>query len=68
MHDQNGRCYYSDVQFSFERSDPNYWSLERIDNSKHHTFDNTVLVCRIMNGSSQLSKEIIQQIYNSFEY
>ena len=68
MHDQNGRCYYSDVQFSFERSDPNYWSLERLDNSKHHTFDNTVLICRIMNGSSQLSKDIIQQIYNSFEY
>lgn len=67
LHSQNGRCYISGVPFSFNRTDPNYWSLERLDNSQHHTIENTVLVCRIMNGSTQLTKEIIQKIYNEYE-
>jgi len=63
LHDQKGRCNYSGVPFSFKRDDPNYWSLERIDNTKHHTIENTVLICRIMNGAYQLTKDIIQEIY-----
>jgi hypothetical protein len=66
IHTQKGRCYISGVPFSFNRYDPNYWSLERLDNSQHHTVDNTVLVCRIMNGRTQLTKEIIQHIYNKY--
>jgi hypothetical protein len=66
LNNQKGRCYMSGVPFSFNRSDPNYWSLERIDNSQHHTIENTVLVCRIMNGRTQLTKEIIQNIYNEY--
>jgi hypothetical protein len=66
IHSQEGKCYFSGVPFSFNRSDPNYWSLERIDNSQHHTIENTVLVCRIMNGATQLTKEIIEDIYNEY--
>jgi len=66
LHEQKGRCYLSGVPFSFNRFDPNYWSLERVDNTKHHTNENTVLICRIMNGRTQLTKEIIQQIYNEY--
>ena len=66
IHTQKGRCYISGVPFSFNRYDPNYWSLERLDNSQHHMVDNTVLVCRIMNGRTQLTKEIIQHIYNKY--
>ena len=66
LHNQKGRCYISNVPFSFNRFDPNYWSLERIDNLQHHTIENTVLICRIMNGRTQLSKEIIQLIYDEY--
>ena len=66
IHTQKGRCYISGVPFSFNRNDPNYWSLERLDNSQHHTIENTVLVCRIMNGRTQLTEEIIQHIYNEY--
>ena len=66
IHIQKGRCYRSGAPFSFNRSDPNYWSLERLDNSKHHTIENTVLVCRIMNGATQITNEIIQYIYNEY--
>lgn len=65
LHSQKGRCYISGVPFSFNRTDPNYWSLERLDNLQHHTIENTVLVCRIMNGATQLTHEIIQHIYNA---
>ena len=57
---QSGRCFYSGIPFSLDRSDPNYWSVERLDNAECHTIANTVLVCRIMNGASQMSKEILQ--------
>lgn len=66
IHSQKGKCYLSGVPFSFNRSDPNYWSLERLDNLQHHTIENSVLVCRIMNGRTQLTKEIIQNIYNEY--
>jgi hypothetical protein len=67
LHEQKGKCYLSGVPFSFNRDDPNYWSLERLDNTKHHTIENTVLICRIMNGATQLTREIIQQIYNEYK-
>jgi hypothetical protein len=67
LHSQDGRCYLSGVPFSFNINDPNYWSLERLDNKKHHTVENTVLVCRIMNGAVQLTKEIIQKMYNEYK-
>lgn len=66
MHEQKGRCYLSNIPFSFNRDDPNYWSLERLDNNQHHTLENTVLICRIMNGATQLTKVIIQEIYNKY--
>jgi hypothetical protein len=68
LHEQKGRCYLSGVKFSFERNNPNYWSLERLDNTKHHTIENTVLICRIMNGATQLTKDIIQKIYDEYKF
>jgi hypothetical protein len=65
LRDQKGKCYLSDVFFSFNMDDPNFWSLERLDNTKHHTIENTVLVCRIMNGATRITKDIIEKIFHS---
>ena len=66
LRDQQGKCYLSNVFFSFNMNDPNFWSLERLDNTKHHTIENTVLVCRIMNGATRITKDIIEKIFHSF--
>ena len=48
---QGWRCFKSGVKLSMNRNSWNYPSLERLDNSKNHTLDNTVLICRLLNTS-----------------
>lgn len=67
INNQEGRCYLTGVPFSLNRDDPNYWSLERLDNTKNHTIENTVLICRIMNGVCQITKDIIKKIYDEYK-
>ena len=48
---QGWKCYISGVKLSMNRNSWNYLSLERLDNTKNHTLDNTVLICRLLNTS-----------------
>lgn len=57
--EQKGKCYYTDIPFSLKRDTWNYFSLERIDNSKNHTYDNTKFICRIFNTAGQLNRSKI---------
>lgn len=56
MVDQNCKCYYSGIRFSLNRDIWNYFSIERLDNSKNHTVDNCVFVCRLFNTAGQLNR------------
>lgn len=51
--EQNGRCYWSglflDPNFNRVKHHPFAISVERLDNSKGYTYDNTVLTRRIFN-------------------
>lgn len=47
---QQGRCFYSNIAFSFNRDDWRHWSIERIDNEKGHAKGNVVLICRAFNA------------------
>ena len=46
---QGFKCYYTGIPFSKDRNSWNYLSLERLDNTKNHTDENTVFICRIFN-------------------
>lgn len=48
---QGWKCFISGVKLSMNRNSWNYPSLERLDNTKNHTLDNTVLICRLLNTS-----------------
>lgn len=50
---QNWKCYISGIKFSMNRNSWNYPSLERLDNTKNHTLENTVLICRLLNTSDK---------------
>jgi len=54
---QKMKCYYTNIPFSTDRDTWNFWSLERIDNSKNHTDENTVFVCRIFNTTGGLNRK-----------
>ena len=54
---QKMKCYYTGIPFSTHKDEWNYWSLERLDNDKNHTDENTVFICRIFNGRSQLNRK-----------
>jgi hypothetical protein len=54
---QNMKCFYTQIPFSLSNDKWNYWSLERIDNKKNHSDDNTVLICRIFNTKGQLNRK-----------
>ncbi len=56
---QNFKCYYTGIQFSFDRDTWNYFSLERINNNLHHTDENTVFICRMFNTAGQLNRNKI---------
>jgi hypothetical protein len=56
MIDQKCKCHYTGILFSFNRDTWNYFSIERLDNSKNHTVDNCVFICRLFNTAGQLNK------------
>lgn len=51
--EQKGRCYYSGIPLVFKRKSDWMMSLERLDNSKGYTKENTVLVCAEFNSTDQ---------------
>lgn len=67
--EQKGKCYYSSIPLKLETEAEWMCSLERLDNKKGYTSENTVLICIEFNssdytvsatcaeGSSQWSKE-----------
>jgi hypothetical protein len=59
MVDQKCKCYYTGIPFSFNRDTWNYFSVERLDNSKNHTVDNCVFICRLFNTAGQLNEHKI---------
>ena len=56
MVQQKCKCHYTGIPFSFKRDTWNYFSLERLDNSKNHTLYNCVFVCRLFNTAGQLNE------------
>lgn len=54
---QKMKCYYTGIPLSTERDTWNYWSLERLDNNKNHTYENTVFICRIFNSAAGLNRK-----------
>ena len=56
MVDQNCKCHCTGIPFSLNRDTWNYFSIERLDNSKNHTVDNCVFICRLFNTAAQLDK------------
>jgi hypothetical protein len=55
---QDWRCYYSGVLLSWFCDDWNHFSVERLDNTRNHTPDNIVLICRILNTAPSRGKHI----------
>ncbi len=50
---QNGKCYWSNLdlneEFNYTKHHPFAISVERLDNSKGYTYENTVLTRRLFN-------------------
>lgn len=59
---QGFKCYYTGIPFSKNRDSWNYFSLERLDNTKNHTDENTVFICRMFNTAGGLNQQKIFQI------
>ena len=51
------KCYYTGIPFSTDRDSWKFWSLERLDNNKNHTDENTVFICRIFNTTGGLNRK-----------
>jgi len=67
----NAKCGYTGIPFSLNRDDWRYFSLERIDNSLNHTYENTMLVCRMFNTAGILNRDkiltaVLSQIHVPF--
>jgi len=56
---QEMKCYYTGIPLSTDRDDWRYLSLERLDNTLHHSDDNCVFICRMFNTAGQLNKKKI---------
>ena len=56
---QNCKCYYTGILFSLDRDTWNYFSCERLDNSKNHTVENCVFICRLFNTAGQFNRKKI---------
>jgi hypothetical protein len=56
---QKCKCYYTGIPFSLNRDTWNYFSCERLDNSKNHTVENCVFICRMLNGRCQFNRKKI---------
>ena len=59
---QGFKCYYTGIPFSKNRDNWNYFSLERLDNTKNHTDENSVFICRMFNTTGGLNRKKILQI------
>ena len=59
---QRFKCYYTGIPFSKNRDNWNYFSLERLDNTKNHTDENSVFICRMFNTAGGLNRKKILQI------
>ena len=59
---QRFKCYYTGIPFSKIRDNWNYFSLERLDNTKNHTDENSVFICRMFNTAGGLNRKKILQI------
>jgi hypothetical protein len=46
---QEGKCYWTGKPMSIETNDLTDASLDRIDNSKPHTYENCILTMRALN-------------------
>jgi len=53
------KCFNTGIPISLHRDNWRYWSVERLDNSKNHTVENCVLVCRLFNTRGQLNRRKI---------
>jgi hypothetical protein len=59
LKEQNGRCYYSNVEITFHTSELHCLSLDRIDSSIGYTVDNTVIVTWFINqAKSNINSEV----------
>jgi hypothetical protein len=56
---QDCKCHYTGIPFSLNRDTWNYFSCERLDNSKNHTVENCVFICRMLNGKAQFNRKKI---------
>ena len=59
---QGFKCHYTGIPFSKNRDSWNHFSLERLDNTKNHTDENTVFICRMFNTAGGLNQKKIFQI------
>lgn len=70
---QNGKCFYSGLDMTFERDGKYIMSVDRVDSNKGYIKDNVVLCCSIVNSmKNTLTTEeflfIIKQLYlNNFQ-
>eukprot|EP00435_Cladocopium_sp_Y103_P040484 s1751_g11.t1 len=63
---QRGRCFYSDVPLRYAQSNVDWlMSLERLDNTKTYTRENTCIVALEFNTSAQWSREKVQLVWGN---
>lgn len=65
--EQKGRCYYSGIPLVFKSNSEWKCSLERLDNKKGYTNENTVLICVEFN-SSDLTNLTSNQVTGSCQW
>ena len=66
---QQGRCFYSDVPMRFAQVNVDcMMSLERLDNSKTYTTDNTVLVALEFNTADHSSRAVSSAVFGSSQW
>ena len=59
--EQKGRCYYSSIRLNWQRDTHWMISLERLDRTKGHTNENTVLCCFEFNNAIQWKREYFNE-------
>jgi hypothetical protein len=64
---QGWKCFISGIKLSMNRNLWNYPSLERLDNSKNHTLDNTVLICRLLN-TTDIAQWTTEKLMHALKY
>jgi hypothetical protein len=69
LKEQNGRCYYSNVEITFQTSELHCLSLDRIDSSIGYTVDNTVIVTWFINQAKNKinSEEFVNELKLCYE-